>query len=484
MTTEEFWKIYTSREDILKIFDITYDFFSNDLPSEFIENYDIGEVILETRGHNESAKEFDKVIKFTELLQNKHPELYSEYFQYFDYFLVDFYCFHKNKKNVESAFSNFVKNPEKAFDNLQIAFNKLLFYQYFDTLDITIVNIYDTVKNSSKLIGGAGYDLAMSKFYINLENYYYKTDKTENFNRMEFAKSLIPYEFNLQDEAQIAFENGLFVNNLPKEAIIDKFIQKRSDSILTIQGLFLKEMITRNFRFVLSGRLWDKMLIFWEEQTKKKKQKPDEYFSIQTDKFEQYLSKLSGDFFIDNKSEMIAILWGSVYIYDFLHSINLINQSTYNDFKETSKILKGKAIGQFTSDLWNANFVHQWTKPESISEIEYREEEKIFLKSIFLKPLKFSRLRSEISEELKNIGELSEYIIQGGKTDNTKSNSLFDDLFGSMQDTKKSKKKLKEQYIDDDFPKLEPIINEKKVGRNDPCPCGSGKKYKKCCENK
>ncbi len=25
------------------------------------------------------------------------------------------------------------------------------------------------------------------------------------------------------------------------------------------------------------------------------------------------------------------------------------------------------------------------------------------------------------------------------------------------------------------------IRKEKKVGRNDPCPCGSGKKYKKCC---
>jgi hypothetical protein len=23
-----------------------------------------------------------------------------------------------------------------------------------------------------------------------------------------------------------------------------------------------------------------------------------------------------------------------------------------------------------------------------------------------------------------------------------------------------------------------------KVGRNDPCPCGSGKKFKKCCEHK
>ncbi len=26
-----------------------------------------------------------------------------------------------------------------------------------------------------------------------------------------------------------------------------------------------------------------------------------------------------------------------------------------------------------------------------------------------------------------------------------------------------------------------PVKAEKKVGRNDPCPCGSGKKYKKCC---
>lgn len=28
------------------------------------------------------------------------------------------------------------------------------------------------------------------------------------------------------------------------------------------------------------------------------------------------------------------------------------------------------------------------------------------------------------------------------------------------------------------------IVKEKKVGRNDPCPCGSGKKYKFCCGRK
>ena len=29
--------------------------------------------------------------------------------------------------------------------------------------------------------------------------------------------------------------------------------------------------------------------------------------------------------------------------------------------------------------------------------------------------------------------------------------------------------------------KQKTVMNTQKVGRNDPCPCGSGKKYKKCC---
>jgi len=39
----------------------------------------------------------------------------------------------------------------------------------------------------------------------------------------------------------------------------------------------------------------------------------------------------------------------------------------------------------------------------------------------------------------------------------------------------------------EDISDLEKLLNppkpirSEKVGRNDPCPCGSGKKYKKCC---
>ena len=36
----------------------------------------------------------------------------------------------------------------------------------------------------------------------------------------------------------------------------------------------------------------------------------------------------------------------------------------------------------------------------------------------------------------------------------------------------------------DSVQKKQPVRTEKKAGPNDPCPCGSGKKYKKCCMQK
>jgi len=38
------------------------------------------------------------------------------------------------------------------------------------------------------------------------------------------------------------------------------------------------------------------------------------------------------------------------------------------------------------------------------------------------------------------------------------------------------------KFIDGKIENLDPYVREEpKIGRNDPCPCGSGKKYKKCC---
>ena len=42
-------------------------------------------------------------------------------------------------------------------------------------------------------------------------------------------------------------------------------------------------------------------------------------------------------------------------------------------------------------------------------------------------------------------------------------------------------RKIVDAYVKKNFPNLQKPI---KIGRNDKCFCGSGKKYKKCCINK
>lgn len=54
-----------------------------------------------------------------------------------------------------------------------------------------------------------------------------------------------------------------------------------------------------------------------------------------------------------------------------------------------------------------------------------------------------------------------------------------------FRDRERKEKDYKKQLPEDDEPELpdpvEPVKAEDKPSRNDPCPCGSGKKYKKCC---
>ena len=62
----------------------------------------------------------------------------------------------------------------------------------------------------------------------------------------------------------------------------------------------------------------------------------------------------------------------------------------------------------------------------------------------------------------------------------------FDDAQGRERTHRErsnfEKKKGRWYFIDGDVAKNTPFVrSEKKVGRNDPCMCGSGKKYKKCC---
>ncbi len=62
--------------------------------------------------------------------------------------------------------------------------------------------------------------------------------------------------------------------------------------------------------------------------------------------------------------------------------------------------------------------------------------------------------------------------------DNHFSNKLLEEILSSDESKH-------DDYVDyEEQPTEQYIRAERKIGRNEPCPCGSGKKYKKCCMNK
>ncbi|MDR0705905.1 MAG: SEC-C domain-containing protein [Planctomycetaceae bacterium] len=88
----------------------------------------------------------------------------------------------------------------------------------------------------------------------------------------------------------------------------------------------------------------------------------------------------------------------------------------------------------------------------------------------------------EDSEELDQ--ELAQYEkdFGGEKSNNDFLYEMLDEMIGNS-----TASNMMRQYEAGRFQVSEPgqpFRNEKTVGRNDPCPCGSGKKYKKCCMKK
>lgn len=229
MTTQEFWNKYLN-EDIVDIFEDIYEFFSKELPKEFLEEYE--EVLLETEGHLEQAKEFDKLIKFTELLQEKYPKIYDEFFEYYNKFLVDYHTFYGNREEVHKAFSKFIEKPIESYDNYFESFLQLVYYDsYHDLLAKAIDQNFEEVADSPELIGGAEFELAMAKYYSTLEHSY-KPDENK-FEKNKFIESIKKIYFRFDENSINTIEKYLLNEN-------NNVVQTDSDSRIIIDRFALE----------------------------------------------------------------------------------------------------------------------------------------------------------------------------------------------------------------------------------------------------
>jgi len=164
-------------------------------------------------------------------------------------------------------------------------------------------------------------------------------------------------------------------------------------------------------------------------------------------------------------------------------------------FKQWNEILEGKGLTQAqTDDFWNAYLAVEKNIYEDI--LDQKTDKltgtvKAFGEKYDLEPLLvigfIDGLHTSLTEEL----DLE------SMTEDTEFNFTidFEKLYLNMHKakaewlykipawdeilTKEKMKEIKQTYLDTVTVRI-----ENKIGRNDPCPCGSGKKFKKCCIDK
>ena len=480
MKTEEFWDIYiNSTENTLDVYDSVMMFFADKLPKNFVEEYDAVEIIIEVQGQHKTAKKFEKVIDLAKLIKEKHPDIFKKTSRYSNPFLLSYYTYHKNGDEIENIFTEISKDVVTDYDDFMAMFNHLLFNQYVDLIEVAVDPNFQAIRKSTELVDGAEYDLISIKLNNTLEKYYLTNKTSTPYSISKLSQDIRKYAFNaevLQRNLE-NYESGLYGDNLDLKVMQQLLIKNPSVIMTFLQAQFMKTMLQKNFRFAVSGKIWEILFGYWYKYNDNSKK----IFAINYEELKKHLSYLSGGFNSSGNVEKFALLWGSVFVYDFLLEKELINAQEHSNFIAISRELKGGLIVEVPSDLWKYNFIHKWQKPDSISEIEFVSEAKIFEKSLTFTQFKFLDFKKEVEPELATIGELSEYIIaEGIKTEKKWDTTLLDSIFNNNFFSESN------QNEDDFFRRpsnLKPIVKDikEKTGRNDSCHCGSGKKFKKCC---
>jgi hypothetical protein len=135
----------------------------------------------------------------------------------------------------------------------------------------------------------------------------------------------------------------------------------------------------------------------------------------------------------------------------------------------------------------------------TISELEHLA---IILKKIRMERASFQQVTQKISQEVPALNSLSDILpktrgdlypfiaivltiitiilgqLKSGDRQNIQINNVITNIY-QQQEMQSKSKQLK--AIE---PSNNGSIRINKIGRNEPCPCGSGKKYKKCCIDK
>ena len=182
---------------------------------------------------------------------------------------------------------------------------------------------------------------------------------------------------------------------------------------------------------------------------------------------------------LDDDDDKNQFTMGKKYL-RFWNELNLIERD-----ENISDLMFDLCLSTFKTEEEDFDFEGQKIfisiRLEIIDKSQKYKKEFLILKKEY--PFLFSYVEDFYNEIIrtKNIDKLfNRYVVKRNKL-LKQEKSFYDKIFFDKQEDFSVYNSM-EQMVNEDFEIQEPYVREQpKVGRNDKCPCGSGKKYKHCC---
>lgn len=397
------------------------------------------------------TQNIEACLEFSAWYAGRFPNEYANEFQYIERDLCDYYLFHGEIEKLRGRISFISQYPVAAIDVL----TKRLLYQliyhglYHDAINYA-KTVWRPINESDELIGFAAQPYINTIYTDGLQQCY-ETLKNGSDPDFEGLRRLMTELEIEEDKALFDIIVSSLKNEVDIEQIRDSILKKRDDHMYSLNIHFLKYMLdTWQMPFVFSDFIWSFI------STKKifgKYRGIDKWFYVDEKTMDKHIADRLDLMFRSNNLEIFGKVWGMHYVFKFLHGIKLLTDEHAVYVNDYLANFRDNIVKYIANDCWQMDFVFRWPDRDLWTEMK-----PAFDSTYDLPPQKVN---------------------------------LMDDRFLDIPDFPLNKTGLIREEIKESEPEelfysgsLPYIKQEKKIGRNDSCPCGSGKKYKKCCMEK
>ncbi len=402
--------------------------FSYPLSEEFVEKVDFVDVFITQLHSLEIELQYDKMLELYEAILPQ-KQVFGKDLYYVDKYFVDYHLFNHDLDGLKKHLISFKEYPISAIDALTNVFNKLIFYNHTDlALDVALT-IYPKIYNTNKLVPGAASDYARFIYMEKIQEIYQTLISGGTINKPETIKYMKKYGFVLKDELEII--ERVLANDFSDYPDIIDYHESRDGFWFKTMLLFFKYMYEeKKVSFPAASIIWFEAIdiLIKEDQEDESGDDFNDIFALNPKSYSDDIYNKFG-FLSTNTACAVGVAWGMSYFYDFLKKYDYISASVHNSAMTEILSVQTEISKARAKELWEYNYLHQWAKPDSVEEEDFIKEKEAF-----------------------------EY------------------TFSNIIET------VKEPYPTFNAVEKKVPLTVVKIGRNDPCPCGSGKKYKKCCE--